>query len=74
MEALALLRLLEGESRLSTAEEKRILARYSGWGHSPQVFDEIKAEYWQAHVEGEYSYGYDQNPQGLKNWADRFYG
>lgn len=54
-------------------EEKRILVRYTGWGHSPQVFDEIKADYWQSHVEGEYSHGYSRGPQGLKNWADKFY-
>lgn len=70
---MQLLLVLEAESRLPTPEEKRTLARYTGWGHSPQVFDEIKAEYWQAHVEGEYSHGYRQDADGLKNWADRFY-
>lgn len=70
---MELLQALEADNRLPGLEEKRILARYTGWGHSPQVFDEMKAEYWQSHVEGEYSYGYNRDPDGLKNWADRFY-
>lgn len=54
-----MLRALESEDRLPNADEKRILAQYTGWGHSPQVFDETKADYWKSHLEGEYSYGYE---------------
>jgi hypothetical protein len=68
-----MLRALEAESRLPTADEKRVLAQYTGWGHSPQVFDEMKAEYWRSHLQGDYSYGYNQDPEGLMNWAARFY-
>jgi N12 class adenine-specific DNA methylase len=64
---------LETENRLPAADEKRMLAQYTGWGHSPQVFDDLKAEYWKAHIEGDYSYGYNQDPDGLKNWAEKFY-
>jgi hypothetical protein len=64
---------LESDSRLPEPEEKQTLARYTGWGHSPQVFDEIKADYWKTHLEGEYSYGFSQDPEGLKNWADKYY-
>ena len=73
LQALAILQSLEEAGRLSAADEKRILAQYTGWGHSPQVFDEIKAEYWQSHLDGQYSYGYKQDPNGLKNWAKHFY-
>jgi integrase len=68
-----MLRALEAEDRLPSAEEKRVLAQYTGWGHSPQVFDELKAEYWRSHLEGHYSYGYNQDPEGLRNWADKYY-
>jgi hypothetical protein len=70
--ALELVRALEAEDRLPNAGEKRLLAQYTGWGHSPQVFDEIKAIDWEAHQRGHYTYGND--PEGLKNWADRFHG
>jgi hypothetical protein len=68
-----LLQSLEADNRQPEVGEKRTLARYTGWGHSPQVFDELKAGYWQAHLEGEYSYGYRQDEQGLTNWADKFF-
>ncbi|MCR4622551.1 MAG: hypothetical protein K5663_10775 [Clostridiales bacterium] len=38
--AIRLLKQLESENRLATAEEQRVLARYVGWGGIPQVFDE----------------------------------
>ena len=71
LRALEMLRVLERETRLPTAEEKRVLAQYTGWGHSPQVFDEIKALDWPAHQSGQYTYG--NSPDILKNWADRFH-
>ncbi len=70
---MEMLRTLENESRHPTAAEKQILTQYTGWGHSPQVFDEIKADYWEAHLEGESSYGYKQDPDGLTHWAGKFY-
>jgi hypothetical protein len=70
LRALEMLRKLESQNRLPTLEEKRILAQFSGWGHSPQVFDDIKAQDWQAHQDGHYTYG--NTPEALKNWADRF--
>lgn len=39
LSAIELLKKLEGEERSPTAEEKRILVRYVGWGGLPQVFD-----------------------------------
>ena len=47
--------------------------RPSRFGHSPQVFDEIKADDWKAHLEGQYSIGHSRDPEGLENWADRFF-
>ena len=43
--ALRLLRRLQAEHRPATAEEQRVLARWSGFGAIPQVFDESRAEY-----------------------------
>jgi N12 class adenine-specific DNA methylase/adenine-specific DNA methylase len=71
--ALELLAALEAEQRRPTAEERKSLAQYTGWGHSPQVFDELKADYWNSHVEGEYSYGHSHEPEALENWARQFY-
>jgi N12 class adenine-specific DNA methylase len=68
-----MLRVLEAEARLANSEEKRVLARYTGWGHTPQVFDDLKADYWKSHLEGQYSYGYNQDPSGLENWAEKFF-
>ena len=73
LRAIELLLALESDARLPSAEEKKILAQYTGYGHSPQVFDEIKAEDWKAHLEGQYSTGYSRDPEGLENWADRFF-
>lgn len=38
------LRLLDQEQRPATADEQKILARWSGWGAVPKVFDERSAE------------------------------
>jgi N12 class adenine-specific DNA methylase/adenine-specific DNA methylase len=39
LQAIALLKKLESAERTPTAEEKRILIRYVGWGGLPQAFD-----------------------------------
>ena len=38
--AIRLLKQLEEENRLATAEEQEVLSRYVGWGGIPQAFDE----------------------------------
>jgi len=43
--ALTLLRGIQQEGRPPTAEEQRVLARWSGWGAVPEVFDPGRAEY-----------------------------
>ena len=43
--ALRLLRKLQAEDRPATPEEQRVLARWSGWGALPDVFDESKSKY-----------------------------
>jgi N12 class adenine-specific DNA methylase len=43
--ALATLRALQHDGRAATAEEQRVLARWSGWGAVPEVFDSARAEY-----------------------------
>ena len=45
VEAVRLLRQIEGEERAATKEEQKILARYVGWGGIPQAFDN-KNESW----------------------------
>lgn len=42
--AIQLLRTLQSEKRNATPEEKKILAKYVGWGAMPQVFDRTKGE------------------------------
>ena len=44
VKALKLLRTLEKEDRNPTPEEKSALAKFSGWGAVPQVFDRIKLQ------------------------------
>ncbi|HVV71920.1 MAG TPA: hypothetical protein VHI52_10535, partial [Verrucomicrobiae bacterium] len=68
--ALELLNALEAGDRLPSADEKRILASFSGWGHSPQVFDEIKARDWEACQQGQYTYG--NSRETLQAWSQRF--
>lgn len=40
LEAIKLLKVIEQDDRLASSEEQSILAKYSGWGGMPQVFDE----------------------------------
>ena len=49
--ALRLLRLLEREDRPATPDEQAVLARWSGWGAVPQVFDDDHAEFAAARAE-----------------------
>ncbi len=43
LEAITLLRALESEDRLAGEDEKRVLARYSGWGADKEVFNDEMA-------------------------------
>ena len=36
--AVKILKVLEGENRGATPDEKIVLAQYTGWGHTPQAF------------------------------------
>lgn len=45
IDAIRLLKELEAESRLATAEEQEVLSRFVGWGGIPQAFD-AKNESW----------------------------
>ncbi len=45
MNALRLLRKLQTEDRQATPAEQRALARWSGWGALPHVFDEKRPEF-----------------------------
>lgn len=50
IEAIEVLKQIESQNRYATPEEQSILAKYSGWGGMPQVFDENAAAW-----ENEYS-------------------
>jgi SAM-dependent methyltransferase len=43
--ALRLLRRLQDQDRAATAEEQAVLARWSGWGAVPWVFDDSKEQF-----------------------------
>lgn len=45
LHAITLLKTLEAEGRNPSPDEKEILARYTGWGGLPNVFNESLAEY-----------------------------
>lgn len=46
IKAIKLLKQIESENRYATSEEQEILAKYSGWGGLPKVFD-TRAGDWQ---------------------------
>jgi SAM-dependent methyltransferase len=46
--ALATLRRIQHEQRPATSEEQRVLARWSGWGAVPEVFDDSHTNFAQA--------------------------
>jgi SAM-dependent methyltransferase len=43
--ALGVLRALQADQRPATADEQAVLARWSGWGAVPTVFDPARAEF-----------------------------
>ena len=49
--ALRTLRALQAQNRPATPDEQAVLARWSGWGAVPQVFDDDREEF-AAHVTG----------------------
>ena len=48
LEAIRLLKQIEGESRLANEDEKAILVRYTGWGALPQVFHACVPAEWRS--------------------------
>lgn len=49
--ALATLRTIQRGARPATADEQRILARWSGWGAVPEVFDQHREEFAWARIQ-----------------------
>lgn len=45
LDAIRLVKELDGEGRLARAEEQEVLSRYVGWGAIPQIFDESNASW-----------------------------
>ena len=48
MDAIRLLKKIEAEGRLASAEEQETLSRYVGWGSLPMAFDEKNEEWHEA--------------------------
>ena len=51
IEAIRLLKKLEGEGRHATGKEQEKLALYAGWGGIPQVFDEKNSDWSKEYLE-----------------------
>lgn len=51
VEAIRLLKQLESEGRLATAEEQKILSLYAGWGGIPQAFDDKNHDWSKEYAE-----------------------
>ena len=51
VEAITLLKQLESEGRLATAEEQKILSLYAGWGGIPQAFDDKNHDWSKEYAE-----------------------
>ena len=51
VEAITLLKQLEREGRLATAEEQKILSLYAGWGGIPQAFDDKNYDWSKEYAE-----------------------
>ena len=51
MEAVKLLKQLESEGRLATAEEQKTLSLYAGWGGIPQAFDDKNNDWSKEYAE-----------------------
>lgn len=51
VEAITLLKQLESEGRLATAEEQKILSLYAGWGGIPQAFDDKNNDWSKEYAE-----------------------
>jgi hypothetical protein len=49
IEAIKLLKAIEGENRLAAADEQKVLSRYTGWGGSVQAFDQ-NAKGWENEI------------------------
>ncbi|MBE7558218.1 DEAD/DEAH box helicase family protein [bacterium] len=68
--AIRLLRVLESENREATADEKRVLARYTGWGGLSQVFDRGKREAMEAAQRGDLHFRHGRRDEAWeKKWG-----
>jgi hypothetical protein len=60
------LRVLERDNRNATPDEKRILAKYTGWGGVKEALNNIKGDAVIEHDKGSETYHYDPS------WAKRY--
>lgn len=66
--AIELLLDLEAEDRLPTIAEKKILARYAGWGGLAPVFDDYKGEDYLEYLKDKNTYV----DQSVLNWGKQY--
>ena len=73
IKAIKLLKELEFENRLATAEEQKILAQYTGWGGNPKVFDENALEWKNEYNELKQLLTEDEYKQAKESVLNAFY-
>lgn len=73
LKAIQLLKTLETEDRAATPEEKKILARYVGWGALSQAFDEIKGKAMEQAEAGEQPWKiWNRDEKWEKKWGRHY--
>ena len=73
IKAIKLLKELEFENRLATAEEQKVLAQYTGWGGNPKIFDENALEWKNEYNELKQLLTEDEYKQAKESVLNAFY-
>lgn len=72
--AIRLLKKLDSENRDPTPDEQNILAQYTGWGHSGELFNVQKAAAAERRERESSRYGSSWQPYGYDaNWTDKWW-
>ena len=73
MEAVSLLKKLEGENRTATPEEQEILSRYVGWGGIPAAFEEGNGAWASEYMELKQALTEEEYRQARASTLNAFY-
>ena len=73
MEAVSLLKRLEGENRAATPEEQEILSRYVGWGGIPAAFEEGNGAWASEYMELKQALTEEEYRQARASTLNAFY-